>query len=98
MFQIFHFNIKPWTDDRTLHHTSAYKHQLTSLWRAKQRKNLCCLLKVDIMSVTDANENQHASRRYAVVFFCFGDKIYDDMPLLHYYYNHLTASFPGQPG
>ena len=31
----------------------------------------------------DGNDNEHASRRYTVVF-CFGDKIYDDMPLLDY--------------
>jgi len=30
-------------------------------------KNLCCLLKIDITSVIDANENEHTSRRYAVV-------------------------------
>jgi len=46
-------------------------------------KNLCCLLKIDVTPVIDANENEHASRRYAVVFFYFGDKIYDDMPLLN---------------
>jgi len=39
-------------------------------------KNLCCLLKVDITSVTDVNENEHTSRRYVVVF-CFGHEIYD---------------------
>jgi len=32
-------------------------------------KNLCCLLKIDITSVIDANENEHTSRRYTVVFF-----------------------------
>jgi len=46
-------------------------------------KNLCCLLKIDITSVIDAKENEHTSRRYTVVFFCFGDEIYDDMPLLN---------------
>jgi len=46
-------------------------------------KNPCCLLKIDITSVMDANENEHTSRRYAAVFFCFGDEIYDDMPLLN---------------
>jgi len=46
-------------------------------------KNLCCLLKIDITSVVDANENEHTSRRYAVVVFCFGDEIYDYMPLLN---------------
>jgi len=45
-------------------------------------KNLCCLLKIDITSVIDANKNEHTSRWYTVVF-CFGDKIYDDMPLLN---------------
>jgi len=39
-------------------------------------KNLCCLLKIDITSVTDTNENEHTSRRYTVVF-CFGDEIYE---------------------
>jgi len=29
-------------------------------------------------------KNEHAGRRYAAVF-CFGDEIYDDMPLLNYY-------------
>jgi len=38
---------------------------------------------MDITSVIDANENEHTSRRYTVVFFCFGDEIYDDMPLLN---------------
>jgi len=46
-------------------------------------KNLCCLLKIDITSVVDANEKEHTSRRYAVVFFCFGDEIYDYMPPLN---------------
>ena len=45
-------------------------------------KNLCCLLRIDISSVIDANKNEHTSRWYTVVF-CFGDKIYDDMPLLN---------------
>jgi len=45
-------------------------------------KNLCCLLKIDITSVIDANENEHTSRRYTVVF-CFGDEIYNDVPLLN---------------
>jgi len=45
-------------------------------------KNLCCVLKIDITSVIDANENEHTSRQYTVVF-CFGDEIYDDMPLLN---------------
>ena len=40
-------------------------------------KNLCCLLKIDITSVTHTNENEHTSRRYTVVFFCFGDEIYE---------------------
>jgi len=31
-------------------------------------KNICCLLKIDITSVVDANENEHTSRRYTVVF------------------------------
>jgi len=30
----------------------------------------------------DANENEHTSRRYTVVVFCFGDEIFDDVPLL----------------
>jgi len=46
-------------------------------------KNLRRLLIMDITSVIDANENEHTSRRYTVVFFCFGDEIYDDMPLLN---------------
>jgi len=45
-------------------------------------KNLCCFVKIDITSVIDAHENDHTSRRYAVVF-CLGDEIYDDMPLLN---------------
>jgi len=45
-------------------------------------KNLCCLLKIDVTSVIDAIENEHTSRQYTVVF-CFGDEIYDDMPLLN---------------
>jgi len=45
-------------------------------------KNLCCLLRIDIMAVIDANENEHTSRRYTVVF-CFGDEIYNGMPLLN---------------
>jgi len=45
-------------------------------------KNLCCCVKIDITSVIDANENDHTSRRYAVVF-CLSDEIYDDMPLLN---------------
>jgi len=32
-------------------------------------KNLCCLVKIDITSVIDINENKHTSRRYAVVVF-----------------------------
>jgi len=44
-------------------------------------KNFGCLLKIDITSVIDANENDHTSRRYSVVVFCFGDEICDDMPL-----------------
>jgi len=40
-------------------------------------KNLCCLLNIDITSVIDATENEHTSRRYTVVFFCFGDDIHD---------------------
>jgi len=47
----------------------------------KQRKNLCCLLKIGITSVIDANENEHTSRRYTVVFIGFGHEIYDDIPL-----------------
>jgi len=43
-------------------------------------KNLCCLLKIDITSVIDANKNEHTS---IPVVFCFGDEIYDDMPLLN---------------
>jgi len=43
--------------------------------------NLFCLLKIDITSVIDANENEHTSRWYTVVF-CFGDEIYD---LLNWY-------------
>jgi len=43
-------------------------------------KNLCCLLKIDITSVIDANKNEHTNIR---VVFCFGDEIYDDMPLLN---------------
>jgi len=31
----------------------------------------------------DAYENEHTSRRYTVVFLCFGDEIFDDMPLLN---------------
>jgi len=89
MFQIFHFNIKPWTDDRTLHHTSAYKHQLTSLRAAKTaEKNLCCLLKINITSVIDTNENEHASRRYAVVFFVLVAKF-----MICHYYTNTNASF-----
>jgi len=43
---------------------------LTSLQPAETaEKNLCCLLKIDITSVIDVNENEHTSRRYAVVFF-----------------------------
>jgi len=45
-------------------------------------KNICCLPKIDVTSVIDANENEHTSRRYAVVF-CFGDEIYYDVPLLN---------------
>ena len=46
-------------------------------------KKLCCLLKIGITSVTDANENEDTSRRCAVVVCCFGDEICDDMPLLN---------------
>jgi len=45
-------------------------------------KNLCCLPKIDVTSIIDANDNEHTSRRYTVVF-CFGDEIYDDMPILN---------------
>jgi len=31
-------------------------------------KNIFCLLKLDITSVTDANENGHTTRRYTLVF------------------------------
>ena len=31
-------------------------------------KNPCCLLKIDITSLMDANENEHTSRHYTVVF------------------------------
>ena len=41
------------------------------------------------MSVIDANENDHTSRRYTVAFFCFRDEICDDMPLL----SDINASF-----
>jgi len=44
-------------------------------------KNPCCLLKIDFTSVIDANENEHASRRYTAVLFCFGDEI---MMICHY--------------
>jgi len=46
-------------------------------------ENLCCLQKIDITSVIDANENEHTSRRYTVVVFCFGDEMYDDLQLLN---------------
>ena len=46
-------------------------------------KNPCCLLKIDITSVMDANENEHTSRRLYGCFFVIGDEIYDDMPLLN---------------
>jgi len=39
-------------------------------------------LKVLITSVIDANDNQHTSRRYTIVF-SFGDEIYDDLLLLN---------------
>jgi len=43
---------------------------LTSLRSTETvEKNLCCRLKVDIMSVIDVNENEHTNRRYAVVVF-----------------------------
>ena len=40
-------------------------------------KNPCCLLKIDITSLMDANENEHTR-----LFFVIGDEIYD-MPLLN---------------
>jgi len=46
-------------------------------------KNPCCLLKIDITSMMDANENEHTSRRLYGCFFVIGDEIYDDMPLLN---------------
>jgi len=46
-------------------------------------KNFCCFLKINITPVINVNENEHTSRRYTIVFFCFGDEIYDDMPLLN---------------
>jgi len=45
-------------------------------------KNHSYLLKIGIMAVIDASENERTSRRYTVVF-CFGDEIYDGMPLLN---------------
>jgi len=57
-------------------------NSLPSCSQQNSGKNLCCLLKIDITLVIDANENKHTSRRYTVVF-CFADEIYDDMPLLN---------------
>jgi len=52
-------------------------------------KNSCCLLKIDITSVMDANENEHYSRRHTVVF-CFGDeeKILEIFVHKHYAHTH----------
>ena len=38
---------------------------------------------MDITSVIGVNENEHTSRRYAIVFFCFYHEIYDDMALFN---------------
>jgi len=43
-------------------------------------KNLCGLPERDV-TLIDANEKEHTSRQYTI--FCFGDEIYDDMPLLN---------------
>jgi len=47
----------------------------------KSGKNLCCLVKIDIMSMIDANESEHTSRRYMVVFFVLATKF---MIICHY--------------
>jgi len=61
---------------------AASKNSRTNRQLLLSGTNPCCLLKIDITSVMDANENEHTSRRYTVVF-CFGDEIYDDTPLLN---------------
>ena len=33
---------------------------------------------------------------FFILFYYFFQ--YCDLPVLHYYYTHLTSSFPGQPG
>jgi len=44
-------------------------------------KNPCCLLKIDIMSLMDANENEHTSRR---LYDCFLLLVMKFMMICHY--------------
>jgi len=39
---------------------------------------------IRLTSVIDAKENEHTSIQCTVVFFCFGDEIYDDILPLNY--------------
>jgi len=68
---------------------------LTAAASKNSGKNLCCLLKVDITSVIDANENEHTSRPYTVVFFSFADNIYDDVPHTHTHTHPFNGPFSG---
>jgi len=53
------------------------------------KKIFFCLLKIDNKSVIDGNENERASRRYAVVFRS-DREIYDDMS---HCLTNINASF-----
>ena len=68
-------------------------HKILSADFAATSKNsgryLCCLLKIDITSVIDANENDHTSRRYTVVFFVFVMKF---VMICHYYLISMPVS------
>ena len=60
--------IKRW--DKKVSKTRHFTVNLLRVAASKNSgKNLCCVLKIDITSVIDVDENEHASRRCAVVFF-----------------------------
>jgi len=51
-----------WEVSKTRHLTIKILSADYAVASKNSRKNLCCLLKIDITSVTDAKENKHTSR------------------------------------
>jgi len=78
------------------HPTNSVKALKATCIQQKRQKNLCCLLKIDITSVTDANEEEHASRRYTVVFFVLVTKF---TMICHYapIQRPFVRDYPGEP-